>query len=365
MHVSPSKGPEWAATPSRHGSPVAGASAPLPPVESFQSASVLEPLSARPDFAPGAIVIEADPSVSRESLDKLRAIAGRAIAYFSEQFGPVTQPLRFQVGGGALRAGYNLVEDVICLPQLGNVANAGLDSADIINHEIFHALVLDAYPGLPSTEDGAAGSVRLHESLADYFAHALQPDDTFGEGYYTDQPYVRKYHTDLHLSLASGAHAQGNALTTLLLEQGVTHQEVRSFLEGGDFQLEALGQVSPHLLPALREEAQMAVPDAVIGSGYTHSAKGRYWLNDQPLELAFRPNDKVLEAHPDFRVVWCDKNGDPSPGYTFAEIAPHTFAVSGAPDARSEKVIARFYDGDQVIGFRPFYFGVRGEGKPS
>lgn len=342
---------------------LAGKSDPVLPSESFQNAPVLEPMPGKPDFAPGSILIEADPGVSKESLDQLRATAGRAIAYFREHFGEVTQPLRFQVGGGALRAGYNLVDDVICLPQLGNVANAGLDSADIINHEIFHALVLDAYPELPSTEDG--GAVRLHESLADYFAHALQPDDTFGEGYYTDQPFVRKYHTDLHLSLATGAHAQGNALTTLLLEQGVTHQEVRSFLEGGDFQLEALGQVSPHLLPALSDEAQMAVPDAVTGDGYTHSAKGRYWLNERPLELAFRPNDKVLEAHPDFRVVWCDKNGEPSPGYSFEEIAPHTFAISGAPDARSEKVIARFYDGDQVIGFRPFYFGVRGENEPS
>lgn len=338
------------------------------PEDTFQSSSDRAAIpqarpAALPESSPGKageVVIEAEPGIAPESLEKLRATAQRAIAYFAEHFGPVTQPLRFQVGGGALRAGYNIVDDVIGLPKLGNVHNAGLDSADIINHEIFHALVLDAYPELPSNEDGANGAVRLHESLADYFAHALEPDESFGEGYYTDQPYLRRYHTDLRLSLASGAHAQGNALTTLLLEQGVTHQEVRSFLEAGEFDLEGLGKSSPHLLPALRKEQEMAVPEQVVGDGYTHSAKGRYWLHGTPLELSFVPNARVLEEHPDFHVVWCDKNGQPSPGYTAAEIAPHTFSITGTPGAKSEKVIARFYDGDRVIGFRPFYFGVRG-----
>jgi hypothetical protein len=67
----------------------------------------------------------------------------------------------------------------------------------------------------------------------------------------------------------------------------------------------------------------------------------------------------VQEAHSDFRVVWTDKQGLPSKKYVFKQTEPNKFLVSGAPDADSEKVIARFYDGERVIGFKPFYFGVR------
>lgn len=362
MHVQPPNGQDRPVLPSRAPAP-APASRESEPLERFQSSAPEPAVIAPPEggASAGAVVIEAEAGISQESIHKLRLLAERAISHFAQHFGPVTQPLRFQVGNGALRAGYNLVDDVISLPQLGNVVNAGLDSADIINHEIFHALVLDAYPRLPSSEDGVAGAVRLHESLADYFAHSLEPDPHFGEGYYIGQPYVRRYRTDLRLNLAAGAHAQGNALTTLLLEHGVTHQEVRSFLESGDFQLEALGKASPHLLPALQNELQLEVSDRVVSDGYSHSPKGRYWLEQAPLELSFVPNPRVLEEHPGFHVVWCDTDGQPSPGFVFEEIAPHTFSITGLAGAGTEKVIARFCDGDKVIGFRPFYFGIRGD----
>lgn len=320
----------------------------------------------QPSVGPERLSIAASPDVSPADLARLRQTADTAIAYFEENFGPVTSPVRFEVGkaSSALRTGYNFVDDVICLPQMETVRNAGLDSVDVINHEIFHALMVKAYPHLPVDDMASSGSVCLHEALADLFAHRLQPDRHFGENYYLEKDAVREYHTSLRLGLTAGSHAQGNAITALLLAQGVENHEIRSFLEAGDFSVEGLAAVSPALGRALAAESALLVGEQITSS-HPHSRRGSYWLSpDKSLELTFQPNSAVLEEHPDFRVVWLDKNGIPSRKYTFTPSGEHAFAISGAPDADAEKVIARFYDGDRVIGFRPYYFGVR-EAVPS
>jgi hypothetical protein len=363
LHVHP-KGHSPALRPDIQGTRSAGAWPAEPrsnlPEETFQASATSAPADPKPPAREAAIEIVASSDVSEASLAKLQETASQAMAYFEQHFGPVTSPLRFEVGKAAdgLRTGYNFVTQAINLPHLDMVKNAGLDSEDVINHEIFHALLLKAYPDLPSPENPKSGEVRLHEGLADLFAHRLQPDAHFGENYFADQPYLRAYGTSLKLSLASGHHAQGNALTSLLLAHEVSNEQIKSFLEQGDFRLEALESVSPALAKALAHDASLAVAEQV--EGYQHSAKGRYWLKPEaPLQIAFLPNDSLKEAHPNFQVVWTDKQGMPSKNYTFEQTAGNSFQVSGAPDADSEKVIARFYDGDQVIGFKPFYFGVR------
>lgn len=304
------------------------------------------------------IRIEASSDVDQADLERLRELAQKAMAYFQEHFGPVRSELRFEVGSAtdALRTGYNFVEDTVCLPYLDPVRNAGLDSVDVLNHEIFHALLIKAYPDLPTPDEPS--TVRLHEGLADLFAHRLNPDSQFGEGYYADKPSVREYRTDLRISLSAGSHAQGNALTSLLLSQQTDNREIRSFLEGGDFTLEGLRSSSASLREPLSRDAALAVDESV--SAYPRSPKARYWLrSDVPLGIAFQPNDSVRREHADFRVEWTDKHGYPSRSYTFEPTGENSFLVSAAPEAPAEKMIARFYDGDRVIGFRPFYFGVR------
>lgn len=337
----------------------------LVPSESFEQASVVQALPEKPAFASlpvePPIQIQASADISKESLEKLRRTAERAMAHFEKHYGPVSAPLKFAVGGAttALRTGYSFDLRTIAMPDGSDLRNCGLDSEDIINHEIFHALMHQAYPDTCTPERMESPETeRLHEALADYFAHRLQPDESFGENYYHLAPQVRAYRTSLQVSLTAGAHGQGNAIVKHLLEQDVTDTQVRSFLEGGQFNLESLGQTSEGLAESLRRDAAKAVDEAV--SHYPHSPRDRYWLQpEQPLEVAFLPNEDVRQAHPDFRVVWLDKKGMPSRLYTFEETSPHKFRISGAPEAETEKMIARFYDGDRVIGFRPFYFGVR------
>lgn len=316
-------------------------------------------LPAPRDTSRKEVTIKAADTYSPESLQRLEDTAKKAVEYFRKNFGPVHGPVNFEVGGSGLRTGYHPGEDTIYLPELGNVQNAGLESPDVINHEIFHALVLSAYPNLPRPGGTGESGIAMHEALADYFAYQLSPDQHFGENYRTDKSHLRDYHSDLKLNLSPGSHAQGNAIVSMMLEHGVTNEEVRDFLLAGDFRLEALAKASPHFQEALKEDTQFTI-DSEISAPYRPSPSNKYWLeSDVPLEIAFAPNDKMRDSHPNLRVVWTDKRGYPSRQYSISETEKNTFSVAPVEKAKVEKMLATFYDGENVIGFRQFYFGLR------
>lgn len=313
------------------------------------------------DRPEGEVVIRASDSFAPESLQRLEETALHAVDFFRRNFGPVNGQLNFEVGGAGLRAGYNPTHDTIFLPELENVRQAGLDSTDVINHEIFHALVLNAYPELPKPGEAEESELALHEALADYFAHQLSPDPYFGEQYRSDRPHLREYQSDLKLGLSPGSHAQGNAIVSLLLEHGISSGDIRDFLQGGDFRLETLARSSPSLSQALEHDSGLEI-SAQVSPPYTPSSSHKYWLkSEQTLELSLLPNEKLRQATSDFRIVWTSKDGYPSRHYTFEEKAGSTYAVHPNEGAKVEKVLANFYDGEKVIGFRQFYFGVRDE----
>ncbi len=323
------------------------------------SRSVLQTYRSPRSASRQEVTIKAADSYSEESLQSLEDTAKKAVQYFRKNFGPVHRPVNFEVGGSGLRAGYNPGEDTIYLPELGNVQNAGLESADVINHEIFHALVLSAYPNLPRPGGTGESEIAMHEALADYFAYQLSPDQHFGENYRTDKSHLRDYHSDLKLNLSPGSHAQGNAITSMMLEHGVTNEEVRDFLLAGDFRLEALAKASPHFQEALKEDAQFTI-DSQVSAPYRQSPSNKYWLkSDTPLEITFSPNEKTRTSHPNMRVVWSNKRGYPSRHYSVLENEKNTFSVTPAGEGKVEKMLATFYDGESVIGFRQFYFGLR------
>ena len=314
---------------------------------------------AAPAATDEAVTIKAADTFSSESLQRVENTAKKAVEYFRANFGPVNGPLNFEVGGAGLRTGYNPGEDTIFLPELGNVKNAGLESEDVINHEIFHALVLNAYPELPKPGEAEESGIAMHEALADYFAYQLSPDPHFGENYRTEQPHLREYHSELKLNLAPGSHAQGNAIVSMMLEHGVTNEEVRDFLQAGDFRLEALAKASPHFEQALGEEQKLSV-DSQVSEPYKTTPQNKYWMkSDVPLEVTFNPNESMNEAFPNMRVVWTDKQGYPSKAYSVEEAEQNSFRITPSQNARVEKMLATFYDGENVIGFRQFYFGVR------
>lgn len=336
------------------------------PEETFEPsrlpiASTLKPSFPAEQIAKQVLNIQAPAETGADSQEKLKCLALEAIAYFKEHYGPVNEPVSFALGSetSALRTGYSFDTNVINFPDLQRIKNCGLDSEDVIRHEIFHALMHQAYPSYCTQEKRQIMEVEaLQEALADHFAYRLSPDRAFGEKYYKNQAQMRLYDNELHLGLTSGAHGQGNAITKLMIRSELKGDDIRSFLESGNFSLDGLAKISPTFAENLRKDQAIGVEQKI--AAYPKSAQDKYWLeSDKPLELGFIANQALSEQHKDFRVSWLDKEGNPSRSYIIEETSPNTFNISSQPGAKIEKVIARFLDGDKVIGFRPFYFGVR------
>lgn len=336
------------------------------PEEVFEPSPTSIALSHTPTFpakpiAKPIINIRAPADTSTKAQEKLKGLAQEAIAYFKEHYGPVNEPITFALGSetNALRTGYSFDNNSINFPDLQGIKNYGLDSEDVIRHEIFHAMMHQAYPSYCTQEKRKIKEVEaLQEALADHFAYRLSPDQAFGEKYYKNQPQIRLYDNGLLLGLTSGAHGQGNAITKLMIKSGIRGDDVRIFLKNGDFSLKGLAKISSAFAKNLSKDQAMAVEQKV--GVYSKSPQDKYWLElNKPLELGFIANEALSQEHQNFKVSWLDKEGNPSQSYIFVETSPNTFSISGQPDAKVEKVIARFLDGDKVIGFRPFYFGMR------
>ncbi|MFN8612772.1 MAG: hypothetical protein U0931_34865 [Vulcanimicrobiota bacterium] len=299
--------------------------------------------------------ISGTQKVSPQQLGRLRGTAERAVAFFEENFGPVEGTLGIELDPQTLSTGYDRERDVVNFPQTGQLINAGLDSADVVDHELFHALLTRRYPhtGSPAALSNPEGA-RLHEGLADFFAFKLQPDEHFGENYRTDTAYLRAYRNDLTVSLSPGSHAQGNAITAHLLRAGVEMPQIRAFLDKGEFTLQALQQVSPQLEAALQREAGFGVEQRAVN--YPDSAIKRYRISpERPLEVDFRPNQELLQAHPGFRVAWTNMDGLPSQEFKISSQDERSFQVVAHPTSRPEKLLAVFYDEHRQIGFQPYY----------
>ncbi len=306
------------------------------------------------------IQIAGSDQLDSDTLSRLQDEATRAVSFFEEQYAKPLKPLKIDVRREieALHTGYNFEDDTVHFPSMTSVINQGLDSPDVINHEIFHALVCQTYPStLTQIQDPKA--VRIHEALADYFAYQLRPDKEFGENYYTDtEPGkgFRQYENELSVALAAGVHAQGNAITSQLVRHQISPEQIKGFLERGDFSLNGLAQISSDLKADLETDMSFSVAETV--QGYPISAIGKYRISpDRPLELGLEPSKTLESAHPAFEIKWMDMKGLPAKHYRIQQTQPNQFQVEILPAADNEKILAVYYDGPNMIGSKPYYFG--------
>ena len=302
------------------------------------------------------VQIQGTQQISGEQLQRLRQRAQRALEFFEENFGPVSQPLKIDLDAAeTLSTGYNAETATISFPPSAKLIDRGLESVDVVDHEIFHALVAQRFPAANSEQAlNSLEGQRLHEGLADYFAYKMNPDPLFGENYRKDKDYLRRYDNDLTISLSPGSHAQGNALTAHLLREQVELSEIRNFLQSGDFRLEALAQATPKLKEALERDASFAV-EQLVGH-YPPSKLNRYRVQPgQPLEVNFQANPSLLQAHPNFRVDWTTMEGIPSQHYSIHSQDGRNFQIASRENSRPEKLLARYCDGDRILGSEPYY----------
>lgn len=143
---------------------------------------------------------------------------------FALEVGTVNTSIKIEISpNNCLRTGYNRKTKTVIFCPNTKIINAGLDSKDVIHHEFFHAL-LCAYQADLCLDNGRDD---VHEALADAFAYKLNPDARFGENYYKDFPYIRKYHTSWRVGLVQSEHERGIALASQMI---ASKKELREFL---------------------------------------------------------------------------------------------------------------------------------------
>lgn len=247
-----------------------------------------------------------------------------AYALFSREIGSLTQDLIISVGDAdCLRTGYNFVLNKVHFCSNTNVKNHGLDSVDVIHHEFFHAFLCQNKSELCGPEMRAD----VHEGLADYFSYLLSPDEFFGESFYLNRPFVRKYKTNWRAGLVQGEHSRGNALANQLIKHRVSLKN-------------SLGL----FIAPINEE----VTDEVTGVPKSHLNRYRLGPDEvMHIEFHFSPEAQVS------RVVW-----QKVPGISIKRISEMVFTIQVTAKPASPKILARFLSLDgQELGQRVYYFG--------
>lgn len=250
-----------------------------------------------------------------QDLEKLRL---EAVALFSEEFGATDGKITVDLNPlECLRTGYQRTEKKIVFCKTGNVINGGLESVDVINHELFHALFCGKYPDLCATHDFD----HVHEGLADAFAYRLNPDEHFGENFYVERKFIRAYKTDWVPELVQGEHERGSAIAWRIIRDGKPLSESLSLFSRP---VDSYAKVE------------------VTGAPFSRLNRYRFGM-DQTIQVSFEFDFRAKVKE----VVWVLPEGmNSSP------------ALSITDEFRGGKGLARFLSEDKrELGRWTFYFG--------
>lgn len=280
---------------------------------------------------------------------------------FERAFGEVEGEIRLITEGSpALRTGYNFRGDTLQFPEGRKIRKKGLDSVDVVNHELFHLMLCRRFPRICPSDLGVRKELqKVHEAFADYFAYRLNPDSYFGENYHTEHPYLRRYESDLLLGLASGVYAEANVLTRLLIRNQVSFEEIRVFLQthSSEKDLKNLTRLSSALARDVEKELSYRIADSV--SDRPASSLRRYRLRPgETLRIRFSPSEPLLRDYPQLEIHFKKEDGSPPSSFLIQSGDGRNFALSAKSDAKAEKLLAVFSANGRVLGSRSFYFGI-------
>lgn len=279
----------------------------------------------------------------------IRREVDAAIDLYTREVAPLSAPIPVLVDArDCLRTGYDMPSRKVFFCNNTDTPRAGTASADVIHHEMFHALLCQTKPDWC----GADAPVPLHEGLADYFAYLLAPDDLFGEGFYEDQAYVRRYRVPYCYSLVGGGHEKGNAIATELIARGHGLSDVARLVQGDALSVEAvIGADDPNT--CFSPDHAPAVERTV--EGYPASTLERYRIQPgAPLTIRFAGDAAFTAKYPSLHVRW-----DPAPAkFAITSLSPTDFQVAATGADGYEKVAALYEVDGQVIGGKAFYFQV-------
>lgn len=246
---------------------------------------------------------------------------------FTREIGPLNVPLTIAIAPrDCVRTGYNFVSNQVVFCATEKVINHGLDSDDVIYHEMFHAFICNYSRNLC----GNNMRVDVHEGLADYFAYLINPDAHFGENFYHGFPYIREYRTSMRPGLVQGDHERGNAYVSAFIQS-------RTPLRNAIRLFSAPPQV---------EEVEDVV------TGIAKSNLNRYRLRPNEIigiDFNFAPAAQVE------RVVWKLPNG-----LLVQELSPKSFRLKASQEIPASKAFAIFLGRNGIqLGSRTYYFGAK------
>lgn len=285
----------------------------------------LSSYSPAPAVVDPALLIENPQGISFDEQQLQRQFT-LAYQLFAREIAPLNEDITVSIGeANCLRTGYNFVHNKVFFCPNKNVLNYGLNSVDVVNHELFHAFLCNHKPVLC----GENMRADVHEGLADYFSYLLTPDESFGEHFYHQRPYVRRYHRTWRSGLVESDHARGNVYASELIQSRKTLKAALLLFD---------------------REIQSEVIVEVSGAEVSQLNRYRLALNQSMIiEFKFLPEAKVA------KVEW-----ENVPGMVIRRLSATTFEVRLTSRPATPKITASFFSpkGHQ-LGFKYFYFGLR------
>lgn len=232
------------------------------------------------------------------NLEQLELNMNKGVKSYENHIAPLKDHILVAVGGqSCLRTGYQFEFKKIVFCNNTNTIERGMRSEDVIQHELFHALVCQNKPQwCQSALLSQPENVAVHEALADVFAYLHSPDENFGENFYSDRPFVRPYKTQLCQSLSEGEHARGNALASALIEAGVNWSTFGELLKTDTFGIEPIATKLNLTDPCLKNNGPKL---AFIPEGKNPSELNRYRVNrSEPIRFRIDMNEAVRARYP-------------------------------------------------------------------
>ncbi|MEY4064126.1 MAG: hypothetical protein RIR26_334 [Pseudomonadota bacterium] len=232
------------------------------------------------------------------NLEQLEKNMNKGVKSFETEIAPLKDHIWVAIGGpSCLRTGYQFDYRKIVFCNNTNTVERGTRSLDVINHELFHALLCQSKPQwCQSSVLSNSESIAVHEALADVFAYLMSPDDSFGENFYADRPFVRPYKTKLCQSLSEGEHERGNALASALIESGATLTTLSELIKTDTFGMEPIATKLNLTDPCLKNNGPHI---AFLPEGKSPSELNRYRVNrGEPIKFRIDMNDALKARYP-------------------------------------------------------------------
>lgn len=281
-----------------------------------------------------------------------------SMALYTRDVAALADPISVVVDApDCLRTGYDMPTRKVLFCNNTDTPHVGTASADVIHHEVFHAMLCQTKPEwCDATASATSERTAIHEGLADFFAYTLSPDEQFGEGFYRDQPFVRRYRESYCYSLVSGGHEKGNAIVSSLIARGHGLAEVKRVAAGSDLTLDALFSTDED--PCFRADAPKVNRTA---TGYPESTLERYRIRpNEPLTLAFDGDAAFKARYPNLSIRW-----SVAPTlFTIDNLSATSFRVTATGSDGYEKIAALYVVDDKVVGGKSFYFQVAQPSSP-